>query len=53
MLSTQAKLTFRDVDDNLLMDGTDLKGGGAKQTFDEQGRASVGLTLKVLKNSVK
>ena len=47
MLSTQAKLTFRDVDDNLLMDGTDLKGGGAKQTFDE--RASVGLTLKVLK----
>lgn len=40
MLSTQAKLTFRDVDDNLLMDGTDLKGGGAKQTFDEQGRAS-------------
>ncbi|HDR7792129.1 TPA: protein translocase subunit SecDF [Bacillus luti] len=46
MLSTQAKLTFRDVDDNLLMDGTDLKGGGAKQTFDEQGRASVGLTLK-------
>ena len=52
MLSTQAKLTFRDVDDNLLMDGTDLKGGGAKQTFDEQG-VSVGLTLKVLKNSVK
>ena len=52
MLSTQAKLTFRDVDDNLLMDGTDLK-GGAKQTFDEQGRASVGLTLKALKNSVK
>ncbi|QWG60552.1 protein translocase subunit SecDF [Bacillus mycoides] len=46
MLSTQAKLTFRDVDDNLLMDGADLKGGGAKQTFDEQGRASVGLTLK-------
>ncbi|MGR5875407.1 hypothetical protein ACT7DH_24835 [Bacillus pacificus] len=30
MLSTQAKLTFRDVDDNLLMDGTDLKGGGAR-----------------------
>ncbi|EEL49178.1 MULTISPECIES: protein translocase subunit SecDF [Bacillus cereus group] len=46
ILSTQAKLTFRDVDDNLLMDGTDLKGGGAKQTFDEQGRPSVGLTLK-------
>ncbi|MDM5156606.1 protein translocase subunit SecDF [Bacillus sp. DX1.1] len=46
ILSTQAKLTFRDVDDNLLMDGADLKGGGAKQTFDEQGRPSVGLTLK-------
>ncbi|MBC6974611.1 protein translocase subunit SecDF [Bacillus sp. Xin] len=46
ILSTQAKLTFRDVDDNLLMDGTDLKGGGAKQTFDDQGRPSVGLTLK-------
>ncbi|MBO1626393.1 protein translocase subunit SecDF [Bacillus cereus] len=46
ILSTQAKLTFRDVNDNLLMDGTDLKGGGAKQTFDEQGRPSVGLTLK-------
>ncbi|MEH7456516.1 protein translocase subunit SecDF [Bacillus pseudomycoides] len=46
ILSTQAKLTFRDVNDNLLMDGTDLKGGGAKQTFDEQGRPSVSLTLK-------
>ncbi|EEM15250.1 MULTISPECIES: protein translocase subunit SecDF [Bacillus] len=46
ILSTQAKLTFRDVNDNLLMDGADLKGGGAKQTFDEQGRPSVGLTLK-------
>ncbi|HEK9101370.1 protein translocase subunit SecDF [Bacillus pfraonensis] len=46
ILSTQAKLTFRDVNDNLLMDGTDLKGGGAKQTFDDQGRPSVGLTLK-------
>ncbi|MHA2890496.1 protein translocase subunit SecDF [Bacillus cereus] len=46
ILSTQAKLTFRDVNDNLLMDGADLKGGGAKQTFDEQGRPSVGLALK-------
>jgi SecD/SecF fusion protein len=46
ILSTQAKLTFRDVNDNVLMDGTDLKQGGAKQTFDEQGRPSVGLTLK-------
>ncbi|MFX3624530.1 MAG: protein translocase subunit SecDF [Ectobacillus sp.] len=46
ILSTQAKLTFRDVNDNVLMDGTDLKEGGAKQTFDEQGRPSVALTLK-------
>lgn len=46
ILSTQAKLTFRDVNDNVLLDGTDLKEGGAKQTFDEQGRPSVGLTLK-------
>ncbi|OUB29128.1 protein translocase subunit SecDF [Bacillus thuringiensis serovar yunnanensis] len=46
ILSTQAKLTFRDVNDNLIMDGTDLKDGGAKQTFDEQGRPSIGLTLK-------
>ncbi|MFD3449377.1 protein translocase subunit SecDF [Microbacteriaceae bacterium 4G12] len=45
ILSTQAKLTFRDVHDNVLMDGTDLKQGGAKQTFDEQGRPSVSLTL--------
>ncbi|MDG4655401.1 protein translocase subunit SecDF [Ectobacillus antri] len=46
VLSTQAKLTFRDVNDNLLMDGSDLKENGAKQTFDEQNRPSVGLTLK-------
>ncbi|WP_379965910.1 protein translocase subunit SecDF [Ectobacillus sp. sgz5001026] len=45
ILSTQAKLTFRDVNDNVLMDGTDLKQGGAKQTFDQQGQPSVGLTL--------
>ncbi|HDX9578797.1 TPA: protein translocase subunit SecDF [Bacillus pseudomycoides] len=46
VLSTQAKLTFRDVNDNILMDGTDLASNGAKQTFDEQGRPSVGLKLK-------
>ncbi len=45
-MSTPAKLTFRDVNDNIFMDGIDLKEGGAKQTFDEQGRWSVGLTLK-------
>ncbi|CAG9612636.1 Protein translocase subunit SecDF [Bacillus rhizoplanae] len=46
VLSTQAKLTFRDVNDNILMDGSDLATNGAKQTFDEQGRPSVSLKLK-------
>ncbi|MGG2064265.1 MULTISPECIES: protein translocase subunit SecDF [unclassified Bacillus (in: firmicutes)] len=46
VLSTQAKLTFRDVNDNILMDGSDLATDGAKQTFDEQGRPSVSLKLK-------
>ncbi|MBS4191428.1 protein translocase subunit SecDF [Bacillus sp. FJAT-49705] len=46
MLSTEANLSFRDVNDNLLMDGADLAENGAKQTFDENGRPSVSLTLK-------
>lgn len=46
ILSTQANLTFRDYNDKLMMDGTDLKQGGAKQTFDENGKPSVSLTLK-------
>ncbi|MEH7354237.1 protein translocase subunit SecDF [Neobacillus drentensis] len=46
MLSTQANLTFRDANDRLMMDGSDLKQGGAKQTFDEKGAPSVSLTLK-------
>jgi len=46
LLSTQANLTFRDVDDNLMLDGSDLKEGGAKATFDEQGRPMVSLELK-------
>ncbi|MCD4838676.1 protein translocase subunit SecDF [Neobacillus sedimentimangrovi] len=46
ILSTQANLTFRDANDRLMMDGTDLKEGGAKQTFDENGNPSVTLTLK-------
>jgi protein-export membrane protein SecD/preprotein translocase SecF subunit len=45
ILSTQANLTFRDVDDKPMMDGTDLKQGGAKQTFDQNGKPSVSLTL--------
>lgn len=46
ILATQAKLTFRDINDKVLMDGADLKAGGASQTFDEQGQPSVALTLK-------
>lgn len=46
ILSTQAKLTFRDVNDKQLMDGTDLVEGGAKQSFDENGQPNVALTLK-------
>lgn len=46
MLATEANLTFRDVDDNLLMDGSDLVEGGAKQSFDEMGRPNVVLKLK-------
>lgn len=46
ILSTEAHLSFRDVDDKLMMDGADLVEGGAKQTFDENGRPSVSLELK-------
>ncbi|MDR7001520.1 protein translocase subunit SecDF [Neobacillus niacini] len=46
ILSTQANLSFRDANDRLMMDGSDLKQGGAKQTFDENGKPSVSLTLK-------
>lgn len=35
ILSTSALLTFRDVDDNEIMDGTDIKEGSAKQDFNE------------------
>jgi protein-export membrane protein SecD/preprotein translocase SecF subunit len=46
ILSTQANLSFRDANDRLMMDGSDLKQGGAKQTFDENGAPSVSLSLK-------
>lgn len=46
MLSTEANLSFRDANDQLLMDGTDLKEDGAKQTFDENGKPSISLELK-------
>lgn len=36
LLSSTANLTFRDVNDNILLDGTDLKEGGASPSFDQQ-----------------
>ncbi|MBM7701400.1 protein translocase subunit SecDF [Metabacillus iocasae] len=46
ILSTEANLTFRDVNDNVLMDGADLAENGASQSFDESNRPSVALKLK-------
>src|SRR5699024_12741706 len=46
MLSTQAELTIRDVDDNVLLSGADLVQGGASQNFDEPGNPMVSLELK-------
>ncbi|RLQ92012.1 protein translocase subunit SecDF [Planomicrobium sp. Y74] len=46
LLSTEANLTFRDADDNVVLDGSDLKEGGATGTFDENGQPIVSLELK-------
>jgi len=46
LLSSTANLTFRDVNDNILLDGTDLKEGGAAASFDQQNSPIVTLTLK-------
>ena len=46
LLSTQAELTIRDVDDNVLLDGSDLVQGGASQNFDEMNQPMVSLELK-------
>lgn len=46
MLSTSAHLTFRDVDDNILLDGNDLKEGGASDSFSDTNQPIVTLTLK-------
>ncbi|KAA0965379.1 protein translocase subunit SecDF [Sporosarcina sp. ANT_H38] len=46
LLSTQANLTFRDADDNLLLDGNDLKEGKAKANFGENGQPVVTLEMK-------
>lgn len=46
MLSTEANLTFRDMEDKKLLDGSDLVQGGANQEFDQYGKPSVSLKLK-------
>lgn len=46
MLSTTAELSFRDSEDNKLLDGTDLVQGGAKQSYDSNGKPNVTLKLK-------
>ncbi|WP_409301892.1 protein translocase subunit SecDF [Peribacillus sp. SCS-155] len=46
ILSTQAKLSFRDYNDKEMMTGADLKEGGAKQSFDNNGQPVVEVTLK-------
>lgn len=46
ILSTQANLTFRDIEDKVLLRGSDLKEGGASLTFDQLGKPAVALTLK-------
>lgn len=46
LLSSTANLTFRDVNDNLLLDGADLKEGGAAASFDNKNSPIVTLTLK-------
>lgn len=45
MISSTANLTFRDVDDKLLMDAKVLQEGSASLAYDEYGRAKVSLKL--------
>lgn len=49
ILSTEANLTFRDVNDKVLMNGADLSQGGAKVTYDEMNRPSVLIKIKEAK----
>ncbi|PJK17499.1 protein translocase subunit SecDF [Chryseomicrobium excrementi] len=46
LLSTEANLEFRDVNDELMLDGTDLVEGGAQPSFDANGQPIVTLKLK-------
>ncbi|MFC4022668.1 protein translocase subunit SecDF [Oceanobacillus longus] len=51
LLSTSAQLSFRDVNDNELLDGNDVKEGSAAQDFDPQTNAPI-VTLQ-LKDAAK
>ncbi|PAV28937.1 protein translocase subunit SecDF [Virgibacillus profundi] len=46
MLATSARLSFRDVNDNELLDGSDVKEGSAKQDFDPNTNAPI-VTLQL------
>lgn len=46
MLATSARLTFRDVEDNKLLDGSDVKEGSAKQDFHPEKNTPI-VTLKM------
>ncbi|MEZ7725439.1 protein translocase subunit SecD [Gemella sanguinis] len=46
VLSTQANLTIRDTDDNVLLDGSDLQENGASQGYDQNSKPDVKLKLK-------
>lgn len=45
LLSTEANLTFRNANDEIMLAGNDLKQGGAKATFDQNGAPIVTLEL--------
>lgn len=45
-LSTQANLTFRDVNDTVQLDGSDLVSGKAQQSFNKNNQPIVSLKLK-------
>lgn len=46
MLATEANLTFRDVNDVVMLDGDDLEPGGASASFDQNNKPIVTLKLK-------
>ncbi|MGO4887406.1 protein translocase subunit SecD [Anaerobacillus sp. MEB173] len=46
LLATEAQLSFRDVNDKLMLDGADLQEGGASVTFGDANQPWVAVTLK-------